>query len=162
MHLVRVVVGLLLDLAAQDGPAPGDLAALQAVEDGGIGLQAHVQAQPIVEHGRHALALVVAAGLLLDDRGEDDRFLPRLDRQILLALRPQPLGQLLGLRSHVVEDRLAIVAARHDKGFGQQRALRRHRCDLARQALVGFQALHDLVTGQAFRHRHLVGHGAPF
>src|SRR5215471_12066265 len=83
---VGVVRRRLALLALGDRVAEGAFAAGEAVDDGGIGLQLHLRLEPVDEHGGDARALLVAAGLLLDDRGEDDQFLRRLERQARRAV----------------------------------------------------------------------------
>ena len=54
----------------------GAVAIGQAVDHRRIGLQAHAVAQPVEEHRGDRAALLRHAGLLVDDRGEDQRLLP--------------------------------------------------------------------------------------
>ena len=60
----------------------------EAVDDRRVGLQRHRCAQPVDEHRRDQRPVGGAAGLLLDDRREDQRLVGRRERQVRRALRP--------------------------------------------------------------------------
>src|SRR5205085_3836810 len=99
------------DLAAQDAPAERALAADEAVDDRRVGLQLHPLGEPVDEHAGHPAALVGAPGLLLDDRGQNDELLRRLDRQVGRAPGPD-LVQRLAMRAlHAAHDLLTRFAA---------------------------------------------------
>ena len=116
----------LLDLAARDRPAERALAADQAVDDGRVGLQPHLLLQPVDEHGGDARALVRLAGLLLDDGGERDELLRRLDRQVGGSGAPRPpaaRGRCACCMRWIICSR--VVPRRELVGVGQQRAFAR-------------------------------------
>ena len=77
-------------------------------------------------------ALVGAAGLLLDDRGEDDELLRRLDRQVRRAALPD-LAQTLRAAPPACALTICwrVIAALELVGVGQQRALARRLGDVA-------------------------------
>src|ERR1700737_3333553 len=126
---IGVVGRRLLDFAALDRPSQRSLAADQPVNDGRIGLQLYFLPQPVDEHRRDTAALVGLAGLLLDDRGQRNQLLRRLDWKVLTAALPdfhqRALLRLLHARNHL----FAGGAAREFVGFRQQRALARHFAD---------------------------------
>ena len=79
---IGVVGRRLLDLAFHDRPAERALAADQAINDRRIGLQLHFLLEPVDEDGGDPRALLGLAGFLLDERGENDELIRRLDRQV--------------------------------------------------------------------------------
>ena len=107
--------------------------------------------EPVDEDRGDARALLGLAGFLLDDGGEDDELLGRLERQIRRAPLPGLLHhaplRLLHARDHL----LARRAAREAIAFRQQRALARHVLDVAGEDVAVEQPRHDLLGGQAFR-----------
>lgn len=133
------------DLAAHDRPAERTLAADEAVDDRRVGLQPHLLVQAVDEDAGDTRALVGATILLLDDRGEDDQFLGRLDRQTG-GNADIPENRDLAARHHV-EDAFR-GAARKAIGVGQDRAFLGHFRDIAGQKLVVPQPLGDLLARQ--------------
>ena len=148
---IGVVRRRLRDLGALDRPAQRSLAADQAVDDGRIGLQLDPLPQAIGEDGGHAAALVGPAGFLLDDRGQRDELLRRLDQNIGIAalpdLREHPLLGLL----HALDHLFARGAAREFVGFRQQRAFARHFPHAPSEDVVVDEPRHDLFGRQALR-----------
>ncbi len=89
-----------------------------------------------------------ARGLLLDDRGEDQRVLRARQRQIVAALAPQ-LGEHMGHRAaHPIDQFLAGLAIAVDIGVGQQIALGRVRAGIAVERRRLAHQGHDLGAGQ--------------
>ncbi|CEG08267.1 hypothetical protein BN961_01681 [Afipia felis] len=148
---VGVVRRRLLDLAALDRPSERTLAADKAVDDGRIGLQLDLLAQPVDEHRSDAAALIGAAGFLLNDRSQRHKLIGGAQREIGIAMLPdfreQPLLRLL----HALDHLLARGAARKLVSVRQQRALARHFAQRAREDVVILQPLNDLFRCQPFR-----------
>ena len=83
---------------------------------GRVGLQFHAEAQPVDEDAGDMRPLLLARGLPLDDRGEDQGLLRAGQRQVLAALAPQ-LVELMGHRAaHPLDQLLAGLAIAVDVG----------------------------------------------
>ena len=61
----------------------------QAVDDGGVGLQHHADAQAVVEHAGDHGPVAGAAGFLLDDAGQDQRLVGALERRSWAGAGPR-------------------------------------------------------------------------
>ena len=80
------------------------------------GLQFHAEPQPVDEDAGDMRPLLLARGLPLDDRGEDQGLLRAGQRQVLAALAPQ-LVELMGHRAaHPLDQLLAGLAIAVDVG----------------------------------------------
>ena len=159
---IGVVGRRLRDLGTLDRPPQRAPAAHQPVDDGRIGLQLHLLPQPVGEDGGDPAALVGAAGFLLDDRGQCNQCLRRLDRNIRIAALPDfRQHPLLGLL-HALDHLLARGAAREFVGFRQQCAFARQFLQRAREQIVVGQPRHDLFGGQAFGNSDAVLHHLAF
>ena len=98
----------------------------QAVDHGGIGLQQHADAQAVAEDTGNLCTVGRAAGFLLDDAGQDQRFVGRLERRVGRAQRPDigqaPVHGVQGAAQHgQVGAALGIGI-----GIGEEAALGRH------------------------------------
>ena len=100
------------------------------------------------------------AGLLLDERGQNDELLRRLDRQIGRVTVPDFLEHALLRLLHALDHLLARHAASEIVGIGQQAAFARDFLDVAGQYVVVQQARDDLLGGQTFRDGELMRHHA--
>ena len=87
------------------------LAEDETVDDGWIRLQFHLLLEPVGQHRRDARALLGLAGLLLDDRCENDELVGRLERQIGIAAIPYFAHQPLLRLAHALEHLLARESA---------------------------------------------------
>ena len=81
----------------------------EAVDDRRVGLQPHPLVQAVDEHAGDMRTLVGLAGLPLDDRGQRDEFIGRLDRQVGAAARPDLLDDLALVVLHLPQDIVARV-----------------------------------------------------
>src|SRR5690606_4220204 len=79
VDLVGIIGRLRLDLGSTDAAVELGLALGDAIDDGGVGLQAHAFAQPIDEDCGHLGTFAGDAGFLLDDGGEDEQLLGRFE-----------------------------------------------------------------------------------
>ena len=121
-----------------------------------VGLQFHAEAQAVDEDAGDMRPLLLARGLLLDDRGEGHRLLRAGERQVRSPFLPQ-LGQGMGHRpAHPLDQLLAGVAIAVDIGVGQEFALGRGRPGIAVEHRRVAQQGHDLGASQAFGDRQPV------
>ena len=109
--------------------------------------------KPVDEDRRHARAFLRLAGLLLDDRGENDELLGRPHRQVGHAPLPDLLQHPLLLALHALDHLLARRSAREAVAFRQQRALARNVLDIAGEDLALQETAHDLLRGQSLGKR---------
>ena len=158
VDLVGIVRRRLIDLALHDRPAQRAFAADQSVDDGRVGLQLHLLLQPIDEHGGNARALFGLAGLPLDQRGENNELIRRLQRQIGRVVVPDVLKQVLLCLLHALDDLLAGDAAGEIVRVGEQAPFARDFLDVPGQDVVVQEARDDLLGGQAFRDGELMRH----
>ena len=110
-----------------------------------------------------ARALLGLAGLLLDDGGQDDELLRRLERQVGIAALPDlvaPAGPAPDCIRWIIcsrdEAAVEMIAVR------QQRSFAREFLDVAGKHVVLQQARDDLFGGQALRNGQLVLHHLAF
>ena len=125
------------------------LAAEHAVNDRRVGLEAHVEAEPVDEHGGDARPLIGERRLLLDDRGHGREFVDAGERQVGRAAGPDFGQHPVALAHHDVEDVGAGIAAAEGVGVGQYRALRRNGRGGADQCSRRFAAVRLLRAGEA-------------
>src|SRR6202012_5171447 len=126
---VGVIRRRLQYFAALDRPAERALAADETVDDGRVGLQLHLFLQAVGEHGGDAAALVGAAGLFLDDRGQRYQLLRRFQGNIRTSMLPDLGDQTLLCRLHALDHLLARGATRELVSLRQQGAFARNLVD---------------------------------
>jgi len=118
-------VGVVGRVGVQVAPAQVAVeAAAEAVDDGRIGLQAHADGEAPAEHAGDAPALVGDAGLLLDDRGQDQRLVGTGDDARLVASCPGLVERLAHRLVGLAEQVEVAGAAPVGVGLGQEPALR--------------------------------------
>ena len=119
--------------------------------------------KPVDEHRSDARALLGLAGFLLDDRGERDELLRRLERQVRRAPLPDLLQRAPLRLLHALDHLFARGAAGEPVAFRQQRSFARHVLDVAGEDIVVQEpALHDLFRGQALGNGEEVLHHLAF
>ena len=150
---VGVVGRGLIEIGPRDRAAERALAEREPVNDGRIGLEPHTFLQPVDEDAGDPRALVGFAGLLLDDRGEDDHFAGRFDRQVGRAPLPDFIDQFGLLFLHARYGRLSVKAAREVVSLGQNRPLARGLLDVASEKFSVTHPADDLLARQSFGDR---------
>ena len=146
---IGVVGGRLVEFATQDAASERALATDEAINDRRIGLKAHALLQAVEEDAGDAGAFIRLAGFLLDDGGQRDEFVFRLERQIGGATVPDLVHQPGLVVLHLLQELVAGHAARNTIGLRQQHALAGNLANLTGQKLRLVQALDDLFAGQA-------------
>ena len=109
---VGVVRCRLRDLALGEGMTERPFAEDETVDDGRVRLKLHLLLQPIGKHRGDPRALLGLAGLFLDDGGENDELVWRLERQVGIAPFPhfpdQPVLRLAHALDHLLARETAI------------------------------------------------------
>ncbi len=90
----------------------------QTINHRRIGLQLHALAQPVYEHAGDQRALVRAPGFLFDNRGQNQRLVRRLQRQVRFAVFPLARETLAHFFKRLGEDRMVLLAGGIIIGIG--------------------------------------------
>ena len=130
----------------------------QRVDHRGIGLQLHAEPQPVQEDGGNMRPLLLARGLLFDDRGQHQRLGRAGQGQLGAALRPGAGQRPVHGAAHPRQQLLAPVAQHIEIGIGKEAALGRRLLDAALKRILLPQQGDHLEAGKAFGHGQAMLH----